>query len=56
MLRTWARLVRESDPDLLIGYNVMNFDMWYLLKRAEHLGVMDFNYLGRIRNRYAPVS
>lgn len=28
----------------------MNFDMWYLMRRAEHLGAADFAYLGRIKN------
>jgi len=49
LLRTWAALVRASDPDILIGYNIVNFDLWYLMKRAEHLGVSDFSLLGRIK-------
>jgi DNA polymerase delta subunit 1 len=28
LLRTWAALVRASDPDILIGYNILNFDLW----------------------------
>ena len=27
----------ETDPDIIIGYNICNFDLPYLLKRAETL-------------------
>jgi DNA polymerase I len=39
MIETFARLVRERDPDVLEGHNVFNFDLWYLGVRAKRFGV-----------------
>ena len=48
LLRNWGNFLRGCDPDLLIGYNIVNFDFPYLLDRAETLGVSDFPYWGRM--------
>lgn len=45
----------ETDPDIIIGYNICNFDLPYLIKRAETLKVHDFPYWGRNRKMCAPV-
>lgn len=50
MLDGWAKFIREVDPDILTGYNINNFDIPYLLNRAQHLKVKGFEYLGRIKN------
>eukprot|EP01137_Pigoraptor_chileana_P012695 Opistho-2@65329 len=51
LLARWADFVRECDPDIITGYNIVNFDLPYLLRRAEHLRVPHFNLLGRIRGQ-----
>lgn len=38
MLMKWRAFLIQSDPDILTGYNVQNFDIPYLLDRAETLG------------------
>ena len=48
-LQRWRDLVIETDPDIIIGYNICNFDLPYLIKRAETLKVEDFPYWGRNR-------
>ncbi|XP_059054186.1 DNA polymerase delta catalytic subunit [Achroia grisella] len=50
MLATWADFFRELDPDIITGYNIGNFDWPYLINRAKHLKVDNFDYLGRIKN------
>ena len=50
LCQRWRDLVVESDPDVIIGYNICNFDLPYLLDRAEALGTKDFPFLGRVRN------
>ncbi|KAK5644258.1 hypothetical protein RI129_008103 [Pyrocoelia pectoralis] len=50
MLDAWAEFVRELDPDVFTGYNINNFDIPYLLDRAKHLKLKNFNFLGRILN------
>jgi DNA polymerase delta subunit 1 len=48
LLRSWGKFFRSTDPDLLIGYNIVNFDFPYLINRAAKLGVEDFPYWGRM--------
>ena len=48
MLLSWAKFVRELDPDILTGYNITNFDNVYLLERAASLKLNKFGYLGRL--------
>ncbi|XP_065340551.1 DNA polymerase delta catalytic subunit [Cloeon dipterum] len=50
LLAKWAEFVRQVDPDLITGYNINNFDFWYLLNRAKHLKVPSFDLLGRVKN------
>ncbi len=37
MLRAFSDFIREYDPDIITGYNVLNFDNVYLLQRVEAL-------------------
>lgn len=53
MLSKWREFVETVDPDLIIGYNISNFDLPYLLDRAKALKVTDFPYLGRLRSMYS---
>ncbi|XP_052797645.1 DNA polymerase delta catalytic subunit-like [Mya arenaria] len=50
LLSKWAAFVREVDADIITGYNIQNFDMPYLINRANHLKVENFTYLGRIKD------
>ncbi|CAL8087292.1 unnamed protein product [Orchesella dallaii] len=50
LLQAWGDFVRKVDPDLITGYNINNFDLWYLLNRATHLKATNFHFLGRIKN------
>ncbi|ORX72765.1 delta DNA polymerase [Linderina pennispora] len=56
LLVKWAEFVRECDPDLIIGYNTTNFDLPYLIDRAQALSAHDFPYLGRMRGVASKVS
>lgn len=58
MLMKWREFLEACDPDVITGYNVQNFDIPYLLDRAETLGkqsshVKGFAQWGRIRNSKA---
>ncbi|KAJ2688017.1 DNA-directed DNA polymerase delta, partial [Coemansia spiralis] len=56
MLLKWAEFVQTCDPDIVIGYNTTDFDLPYLLERAEALGVRRFPFLGRIRDTATTVK
>lgn len=48
--------MNEVDPDLITGYNIVNFDLPYLLNRAMTLKAGKFPYLGRINEDKSTVS
>lgn len=48
LLRNWSQFVTVCDPDFVTGYNILNFDLPYLLDRAKHLSVSGFPYFSRI--------
>ena len=50
MLMAWRDFLEEVDPDVIIGYNIANFDFPYLLDRARHLKCSRFPYWTRLRN------
>ncbi|KAF1835563.1 DNA polymerase delta catalytic subunit [Decorospora gaudefroyi] len=50
MLMKWREFVEEADPDVVIGYNINNFDFPYLLDRAKHLKLQKFPYWTRLKN------
>ncbi|MEM9189691.1 MAG: DNA polymerase II [Myxococcota bacterium] len=39
LLEAFASHLRQIDPDVLLGWNLIEFDLRYLLERAERLGV-----------------
>ena len=41
VLLEWAKLIKEQDPDIIIGYNTFGFDWSFLLDRADELGVKE---------------
>ncbi|KAK4504717.1 hypothetical protein PRZ48_002679 [Zasmidium cellare] len=50
MLMAWRDFLDEVDPDVIIGYNISNFDFPYLLDRAAHLKVGRFPFWSRLKN------
>ncbi|KAH9176053.1 DNA polymerase family B-domain-containing protein [Lactarius sanguifluus] len=56
MLQKWRDFVEQVDPDLLIGYNIANFDIPYLLDRAKALKADQFPYLGRLKNTRSQIK
>lgn len=47
LLAAFQLFVVGTDPDILTGYNIVNFDIPYLIDRAAQLKVKTFPYLGR---------
>jgi DNA polymerase delta subunit 1 len=41
LLTKWVELIEKTDPDLLIGYNIDDFDFRYIWTRAELLDLTD---------------
>jgi DNA polymerase delta subunit 1 len=62
MLMKWRAFLEAADPDIITGYNVQNFDIPYLLDRADSLSkgsshrkavLSGFAQWGRVRNTKA---
>ena len=49
MLRAWRDFVRDVDPDIITGYNIVNFDLPYIIERAEFLKESQYAMFSRIR-------
>ena len=56
MLKAWQEFVLACDADVVIGYNITNFDIPYLLDRAKHLNVRDFPYLTRLLRKQSEIK
>jgi len=50
MLLAWRDFLEKVDPDVIIGYNIANFDFPYLLDRAKHLKCTKFPYFTRLHS------
>ena len=50
MLMAWRDFLDKVDPDVIIGYNIANFDFPYLLDRAKHLKCTKFPYWTRLKS------
>lgn len=50
MLMAWKQFIVNVDADVIIGYNTANFDIPYVLNRAEALGLKQFPYFGRMKH------
>ena len=35
LLKAWARLIRDEDPDIIVGYNIFGFDYTFMYSRAK---------------------
>ena len=53
MLLAWRDFLEKVDPDVIIGYNIANFDFPYLLDRAKHLKCTKFPYFTRLHNLHS---
>lgn len=53
MLSKWRDFLEAVDPDIIIGYNIANFDFPYLLDRAEHLKIKNFSQWTRLKSIYS---
>ena len=50
MLLAWKDFLQKVDPDVIIGYNIANFDFPYLLDRASHLKCSGFSAWTRLKS------
>ncbi|PBK79465.1 ribonuclease H-like protein [Armillaria gallica] len=37
LLEAWQNFIHAVDPDILTGFNILNFDLWFIIERAQKL-------------------
>jgi DNA polymerase delta subunit 1 len=51
MVRAFGAFVTTYDPDVLVGHNIVGFDIPYIVTRANVLGIEEAMYMGRRRSQ-----
>lgn len=46
--QAWATFILAMDPDVITGYNIQNFDLPYLISRAQTLKVREAGLSSRM--------
>ena len=57
LLLEYAQFIRDTDPDIIVGYNIFGFDNGYLFERAKVLGIeSNFNCQSKIRSHCTQIE
>jgi DNA polymerase delta subunit 1 len=56
MLQRWRDFVRQVDPDIITGFNIVNFDFPYIIERADFLKVSHFPSFSRVQNTLSKIK
>uniref|UniRef100_A0A6C0IA14 DNA-directed DNA polymerase n=1 Tax=viral metagenome TaxID=1070528 RepID=A0A6C0IA14_9ZZZZ len=57
LLNNYAQFIRETDPDIIVGYNIFGFDNGYLFDRAKVLEIEStFNYQSKLAEHYTSIE
>ncbi|KCZ82291.1 hypothetical protein H312_00314 [Anncaliia algerae PRA339] len=51
LLEKWFEFFKKCDPDIVMGFNIKNFDFPYLFDRAKALKISDYDLIGRSSKR-----
>ena len=57
LLLSYAEFIRETDPDIIVGYNIFGFDNGYLFERAKVLGIeSEFNLQSKLADHFTEIE
>jgi len=56
LLKDWEEFMIAVDPDIITGYNIISFDLPYILDRAKALNITGFGKFGRVINNLSKVK
>ena len=56
MLRAWRDFMLQVDPDIITGYNIVNFDLPYIIERAEFLKESQFAQFSRLKGSVSTIK
>jgi DNA polymerase delta subunit 1 len=55
-LKQWRDFVVAVDPDIITGYNIVNFDFPYIIDRADHLKISGYAKFSKLRNSISKIK
>ena len=57
LLTDYSNFIKESDPDVIVGYNIFGFDNGFLFERASVLGIESvFNYQSKLPEYFTTIQ
>lgn len=56
LLKQWRDFVVAVDPDIITGYNIVNFDFPYIIDRADHLKISGYAKFSKLRNSISKIK
>jgi len=56
MLEAWRDFVNEVDPDIITGYNIVNFDLPYIINRSLALNMTKYAKFSRINDSLSKIK
>ncbi len=56
LLIQWRDFIKEVDPDIITGYNIVNFDLPYIIERATALKMQNYAFFGRLKNSISKIK
>ena len=56
MLEAWRDFVNEVDPDIITGYNIVNFDLPYIINISLALNMTKYAKFSRINDSLSKIK
>jgi DNA polymerase elongation subunit (family B) len=57
LLLEYSQFIRDTDPDIIVGYNIFGFDNGYLFERAKVLNIeSEFNLQSKLRDHFTKIE
>jgi len=56
LLTKWRDFVQKVDPDVITGYNIVNFDLPYIINRAEFLKINNYPKFSKLKDGYSKIK
>ena len=56
LLTAWRDFIQQTDPDFITGYNTQNFDIPYIIDRANALQMNHYSSFGRLKDTYSKIK
>ena len=56
MLEKWRDFILAVDPDIITGFNIVNFDIPYIINRSIALQMNKYAIFSRVRGQYSKIK